>query len=263
MNGHVVEQLTRLKAVEATETIERAFAANRVADEICGYWGAVRQTLGVAGLGLAPDEPPCRPAPAPLPFDWQAGPLPGTPEHAKKRKKKEKANGSSKRNRRGETASGDKAHGERVPLLGQWQTEKCATTRLHARITLRSVVGWKRRESSSAACRRAVPSRGTAGSGNVHPGSLARSARHGFCSRGIRPLDPMRPPAILRTKAGEGDTLGENVHWRLRETGPPPEESASPGDEAFAVVLEDQEARHLPARLVLLGWRLCPPRAAR
>ncbi len=107
LNGHVVEQLTRLKAVEAAETIERAFAANRVDDEICGYWGAERQTLGVAGLGLAPDEPPRRTAPAPLPFDWQAGPLPGTFEHAKKRtqKKKEKAKRkqqakSKKRNRK-------------------------------------------------------------------------------------------------------------------------------------------------------------------
>ena len=60
------------------------------------------------------------------------------------------------------------------------------------RCTVGSVVGWKRRESSSAACRRAVPSWGTAGSGNVHPGSLARCARQGFRSRGIRPLDPMR-----------------------------------------------------------------------
>ena len=59
-------------------------------------------------------------------------------------------------------------------------TKKCATARLHARITRASVVGWKRRESSSAACRRAVPSRGTAGSGNVHPGSL-RAARGTDC----------------------------------------------------------------------------------
>jgi hypothetical protein len=35
-----------------------------------------------------------------------------------------------------------------------------------------------------------VPWRGSAGSGNVHPGSALCSARHGLRSRGIGPLDP-------------------------------------------------------------------------
>ena len=51
LNGFLVAQLTRLKATEAAETIERAFAANRVAEDIAGYWGTVRQELGVAGMG--------------------------------------------------------------------------------------------------------------------------------------------------------------------------------------------------------------------
>jgi len=58
LNGFLVSQLTRLKAVEAAELIERAFASNRVAEDISGYWGAVRRELGVEGLGVAPDEPP-------------------------------------------------------------------------------------------------------------------------------------------------------------------------------------------------------------
>jgi hypothetical protein len=58
LNGFLVAQLTRLKAVEAAELIERAFASNRVVEDISGCWGAVRRELGVEGLGLAPDEPP-------------------------------------------------------------------------------------------------------------------------------------------------------------------------------------------------------------
>ena len=69
---------------------------------------------------------------------------------------------------------------------------------------------------------RAVPSRGTAGHGNVHPGSLARGARHGFRSRGIRPLDPM--PAAGHTEGEdrrrgnlrEGIPMGDCVKPVLR-----------------------------------------------
>ena len=58
LNGFVVSHLADLKATEAAEPIERAFAAQVVEDDICGTWGRVRQDLGVAGLGLAPDTPP-------------------------------------------------------------------------------------------------------------------------------------------------------------------------------------------------------------
>ena len=58
LNGFVVSHLVGLKAIEAAEAIERAFAAQVVEDDICGSWGRVRQDLGVAGLGLAPDTPP-------------------------------------------------------------------------------------------------------------------------------------------------------------------------------------------------------------
>ncbi len=57
LNAFFVGHLLRLKAVEQAELIERAFAAERVDDEVCGYWGDVRQELGVEGLGLAPDQP--------------------------------------------------------------------------------------------------------------------------------------------------------------------------------------------------------------
>jgi len=58
LNGFLVSHLVELKATETAEAIERAFAAQLVEDDICGTWGRVRQDLGVAGLGLAPDEPP-------------------------------------------------------------------------------------------------------------------------------------------------------------------------------------------------------------
>ena len=58
LNAFFVCHLLRLEAVEQAELIERAFAAERVDDEVCGYWGDVRQELGVEGLGLAPDQPP-------------------------------------------------------------------------------------------------------------------------------------------------------------------------------------------------------------
>ncbi len=76
--------------------------------------------------------------------------------------------------------------------------KKCATARMHARISRDSVVGWKRSERDSAGCRRAVRLWGTDGIGNLHPGSAVRSARHGLRSRGIGPLDP--PPAAGRSE---------------------------------------------------------------
>jgi hypothetical protein len=71
LNGFLVEQLVQLKAVEAAETIERAFASDNVAEDICGYWGTVRQALGVAGMGLAPDGPPRPPQLPDRPLSWR------------------------------------------------------------------------------------------------------------------------------------------------------------------------------------------------
>ena len=95
-------------------------------------------------------------------------------------------------------------------------TTKCATARLHARITVGSAVGWKRGESSSAACRRAAPSRGTAGSGDVHPRSVARSARHEFRSPGIRPLDPMPTAAGVPARLAEPETVCHCLEQAVR-----------------------------------------------
>jgi hypothetical protein len=105
LNGFLVVDLTRLKAVEAAETIERAFAANRVADDISGSWGTVRQELGVAGLGLAADERPRPPLPPSERFGWGMGPQDRGPrdrkkEKAAKAKRKQQAK-AKKRNRKG------------------------------------------------------------------------------------------------------------------------------------------------------------------
>ena len=104
MNGFLVSQLTRLKAVEAAETIERAFAANRVEDEIAGYWGTVRRELGVPGMGLAPDEPPRPPRPAPERYGFglghqDRGPRDRQKEKAAKAKRKQKEK-AKRRNRK-------------------------------------------------------------------------------------------------------------------------------------------------------------------
>jgi hypothetical protein len=58
LNGALVGDLLNLKATEAAEAIERAFEANVVDTTVAGDWGAVRQELGVDGLGLAPDRTP-------------------------------------------------------------------------------------------------------------------------------------------------------------------------------------------------------------
>ena len=58
LTSFIVLALTSLKAVEAADTIERAFAADCVERGVCGDWGTVRKKLGVAGLGLVPGERP-------------------------------------------------------------------------------------------------------------------------------------------------------------------------------------------------------------
>jgi hypothetical protein len=58
LNGGLTSELLELSAVEAAETIERAFAANVIDPTVVGDWGDVRQELGVAGLGIARDHSP-------------------------------------------------------------------------------------------------------------------------------------------------------------------------------------------------------------
>ena len=96
LNGFLIGQLNRLKAVEAAELIERAFASNRVAEDIGGYWGDIRNNLGVPGLGLAPDEPPHPPRPPEPRSYWHDSPSPGTPDHARLREREKKAKAKRK-----------------------------------------------------------------------------------------------------------------------------------------------------------------------
>lgn len=56
-NGFVIGYLMDLKARKSAELIEHVYAARCVDESIVGHWGIVRKELGVAGLGLAPDEP--------------------------------------------------------------------------------------------------------------------------------------------------------------------------------------------------------------
>ena len=58
LNGHLVWDLMNLNAVEAAESIERAFAANVIDPTVAGDWGDVRHELGIEGLGLAPERTP-------------------------------------------------------------------------------------------------------------------------------------------------------------------------------------------------------------
>ena len=96
LNGFLIGQLNRLKAIEAAELIERAVASNRVDEGICGYWGDIRDNLGVPGLGLAPDEPPRPPRPPETPSYWRDSPAPGTPDHARQREWERKAKAKRK-----------------------------------------------------------------------------------------------------------------------------------------------------------------------
>ena len=95
LNGFLVEQLTRLKAVEAAETIERAFASNNVAEDISGYWGTVRKELGVAGLGLAPDGPPPPPR-FTEPRSFSGVPLDDDVSRARKKQREKQAKANRK-----------------------------------------------------------------------------------------------------------------------------------------------------------------------
>ena len=54
LNGFLVAQLTRLKAVEAAELIERAFASNRVTEDISGYWAQSGASLEWRAWGWRP-----------------------------------------------------------------------------------------------------------------------------------------------------------------------------------------------------------------
>jgi len=56
LNGFIIANLLELKATEAAEVIERAFAADRVEVGVVGNWNMVRQELGVPGLGLVPEH---------------------------------------------------------------------------------------------------------------------------------------------------------------------------------------------------------------
>ncbi len=106
LNGFLVAHLLELKAVEQAELIERAYAAGRVDDEICGYWDDVRKQLGVEGLGLVPDQPPRPRQISYLRFD---GPEPlDKEERAQQRKQRKKLKAkrkqqqkARKKNRRG------------------------------------------------------------------------------------------------------------------------------------------------------------------
>jgi hypothetical protein len=51
-NSTLLDGLVELRAVEAAEAIERAFATDRLDVGMIGDWEAVRRTLGVEGLGL-------------------------------------------------------------------------------------------------------------------------------------------------------------------------------------------------------------------
>ena len=56
LNAFLVCFLLELKATEAAEEIERAYAADRVDVSVIGPWKTARQELGVEGLGLVPEH---------------------------------------------------------------------------------------------------------------------------------------------------------------------------------------------------------------
>ena len=89
LNGLLVHYLVELEAKESAEVIERAYAAERVAEHIRGNWYEIRSELGVPGLGLAPDEPPRPPRdfrPLPEPHE----PSPSEQLQRDRRKQQEK-----------------------------------------------------------------------------------------------------------------------------------------------------------------------------
>ena len=55
-NAFLIANLLDIRASEAAEAIERAYAANRVSLGITGTWAYARRELGVPGLGLVPKE---------------------------------------------------------------------------------------------------------------------------------------------------------------------------------------------------------------
>jgi hypothetical protein len=61
LNGFLISPLLQLKAVEAAEVIERAYAAGRVDEGVVGTWENVRAELGVPGLGLITTDSPRNP----------------------------------------------------------------------------------------------------------------------------------------------------------------------------------------------------------
>lgn len=56
LNAYIIGNLLVLKATEAAELIERAYAADRVDVSIYGNWNYAREELGVDGLGLVPEH---------------------------------------------------------------------------------------------------------------------------------------------------------------------------------------------------------------
>lgn len=58
-NSLLLAELVELRAVEAAEAIERAFAADLLDVGMMGDWEEVRRDLGVEGLGLPMPENPC------------------------------------------------------------------------------------------------------------------------------------------------------------------------------------------------------------
>ena len=58
LNAGVMVELVELRATEAAEPIERAFAADRIDVGMMGDWDQVRKELGVEGLGLEMPENP-------------------------------------------------------------------------------------------------------------------------------------------------------------------------------------------------------------
>jgi len=102
LNGFLIGDLVGLKAVEAAELIERAYAAGKVDTLICGKWGIVRRELGVPGLGLAEDTGPYKlpSALAQLPTTAKTKPFINASERNRKKRQRKQQKQSRKKNRR-------------------------------------------------------------------------------------------------------------------------------------------------------------------